>query len=381
MVKSTAMVDRSTDKYHILQTLVLTLDNLHFKSAGGSEGRGNTSNHFVTEVDANSDGSALFFSVSDDSVQLVDTSTNVVTSRFQAHASTITCVSCASQHPQQFVTAAYDRSVKLWDARAPEAVQTFRFPVEPLATTTLFGDTLLAASQENAIHFIDIRQQQKVGIYDDCHTDTVTQLKRSPVQDGMLASAADDCLICCYDVTTAQQQDAVISILNTECPIARIGFFGNSYEGIYCLSGVETMNLWHYPSAQRINSFENIRNNDAWPVSVDYLVDCIYTPESDMLKLYAGAHDGQMVECEVSPADVRPVKTMSSGHRSTVRCVASSNRRVYTGGEDARVCIWTEERPAQMNLTPSSTHPVPRKTAKDRQFRPYGMPKQRKKQL
>lgn len=374
------MAVASSETYHLLQTLLLTLDTLQLKA--GDEPP-SSSSHFVTEVDASCDGSTLVFGVSDDTVQLVDATTSVVTTRFKAHSDTITCVCCSAQQPNHFLTAGYDNAVKLWDARSPDVAHTITFPTEVLAATTLFGDTLLAASQENAIHFVDIRNERKLGIYDDCHTDSVTRLKRSPAQEGVLASAADDCLVCCYDVSAAQQQDAVLSIMNTECPIARIGFFGSSYEGIYCLTGVETMSLWHFPSAQRINTFENIRNDRAWPLAVEYLVDCIYSPEDDMLRLYAGTHAGQMVECVVSPSEVRPVKAMPNGHRNTVRCVVKGATRLFTGGEDARVCVWSEERPPQAAIgattTTSSTHPVHRKTAKDRQFRPYPMPQQRKK--
>jgi hypothetical protein len=65
-------------------------------------------------------------------------------------------------------------------------------------------------------------------------------------------------LLCVFDTAVSTEEDAVVSILNTECPIRKFGYFGAQHEGVYAMSTIETQTVWHYPSAQRIAHFPQV---------------------------------------------------------------------------------------------------------------------------
>ena len=73
--------------------------------------------------------------------------------------------------------------------------------------------------------------QWRLGEYGDIHSDIVTQLKFHPSHPSILASGGEDGLVCMYDVATDSGDEAVLSILNTDAPVRKLGFFGPSQEG------------------------------------------------------------------------------------------------------------------------------------------------------
>ena len=212
---------QSNDTYHLIESLVVSFETARLGSSYGRSKDEFESSHYVIDSEVNSDGTRLAVSVSDDTIRLVDTATASAVGQFRAHSQGISSICFSASQPHLLVTSSYDSSAKIWDLRSSAEVQEFAFPVEVLAATTLFGDTMLAVSQENTVEFMDVRSSQKLGVYGDCLTDSVTRLERSPSQPSVLASAAEDGLICVYDVSAAQQQDAVVSILNTECSVSR----------------------------------------------------------------------------------------------------------------------------------------------------------------
>lgn len=52
---------------------------------------------------------------------------------------------------------------------------------------------------------------------------------------------------------------ALDSVMNAECAVRSVGFFGPEGEGVYCCSNTETLSLWHAAGAQRIKDFGDLR--------------------------------------------------------------------------------------------------------------------------
>lgn len=52
---------------------------------------------------------------------------------------------------------------------------------------------------------------------------------------------------------------ALDSVMNAECAVRSVGFFGPEGEGVYCCTNTETLSLWHAAGAQRMNDFGDIR--------------------------------------------------------------------------------------------------------------------------
>lgn len=161
-----------------------------------------------------------------------------------------------------------------------------------------------------------------------------------------------------HHATTTQ---ALESVMNAECPVRTVGFFGPQREGIYCCSNTETLSLWHAQGAQRITDFGDVRSlahGDAaecsatatgnsggrvkgWGVSVDYIVGCRYETQTDRLWLVAGGFGGGACLASVSPDGIAPEGVLERGHREQIRAFDWRGSTVVTGGEDAKVCLWT----------------------------------------
>lgn len=155
-------------------------------------------------------------------------------------------------------------------------------------------------------------------------------------------SAAEDGLMCVFDTSVSEGDEAVTSILNTECPIRRFGFFGESNEGIYTLSTVETASFWHYPSSQRISMFPELRET----FQVDYLVDCMCLNDHNDIHLVAGKFNGGISLLKVNPAGLELSCSLENGHKAMVRSSLCLNKGdastsyIFTGAEDSSVCAW-----------------------------------------
>jgi len=272
-------------------------------------------------------GTSLVVSLSSMSLQHVDLTSGALLSQFTAHRDRINTIELSRVNPGLVLSASSDRTVALWDLRTSSgtAIASITLPDEVLGASLGAGDALVATACGQSVQFYDLRQfasgrgsgAGKIGEYADAHTDLVTQVTFHPTQPSLLFSAAEDGLICVFDTAVAEEEEAVVSVLNTDCPVRRFGFFGagggggGALEGLYSLSTIETASFWHFGSAQRVGNFPEARQQ----LGVDYLVDCMYCPLSDELLLLAGNYGGRAVLASVDPSALR-LKAMlqSSGH-------------------------------------------------------------------
>lgn len=179
----------------------------------------------------------------------------------------------------------------------------------------------------------------------------VTQVRFNPANETSLATGSEDGLVCVYDTTRASAEEALVSVINANCAVRRVGFFGPGGQGIYCLSGSETLSLWHAATAQCIVDHDDIRSrSEGWGgaahsgsgppgTGLNYLVDC-FTADDATLYLLGGDWSGAVTLCEVTDAAVTPRWRSTEGHTGLVRACAAHQGLLCTGGEDARVCGW-----------------------------------------
>jgi len=137
--------------------------------------------------------------------------------------------------------------------------------------------------------------------------------------------------------------------MNTGGPVRRMGFFGPAGEGIFCFSCTEEASFWHYPSAQRLLSCADLRQQ----FSIDYLIDCLEVGVGSTsnnlvgvgagVDLVMGTYDGKGLMCRVNPGcPIQVTGTLEGGHSGVIRTCSSMShqRQLITGGEDARLCVW-----------------------------------------
>ena len=307
--------------------------------------------HSCTAGSSSSSGATWAASVSDKTFRLY----NMLPSGLCAggtvkNSTNIQVLKFSPVSPTTLYTAAVDGSIKLWDIRLPlsaPAVDIHVLSTEELLSLDIsMNDSLLAAAAGNSLNFYDIRSgsNRSLGQYSDCHSDIITNVRFNKYRPSLVTTVGEDGLVCSYDTSTAANSEAVVSILNAECPIRNFFFFGDKSEGICCLSSVETLTCWHFPSAQRLCNYSDIRS----VFEIDYLVDGWYNYSSDSLYVLGGKYDGTGRVMSVSPAAVTALCDLPSGHGAGIRCSKyqppSSDRGgiLITGAEDARLSVWNE---------------------------------------
>lgn len=240
--------------------------------------------------------------------------------------------------------------VYLIDIRQPTPALTFHLPQNEEALSVSLGyDGVLAAvgSNKPLVHFHDIRQGGSLfGSYEDAHTEEVTRVRFQTQQSPILISASEDGLACIFDTSKPSEEAALNSVLNVQTPLRQVGFFGPSLEGVYCLTGSETLSVWHYESAQRICDYgTDVRqklSTLAKGAAVDYLVDCQWDTSRQELSLLAGNHTGDAYMYRVDAGALSLSHSLEGGHQGDVRawCPLSNPNLFVTAGEDARICEW-----------------------------------------
>jgi len=154
--------------------------------------------------------------------------------------------------------------------------------------------------------------------------------------------------------------------LTVESPVREVGFFGPKSEAIYCLTGSESLRLYHKDDGicrkdfgpqcrQHLShqlALQQHSAGESHPPSprpgnicpMEYLVDCHWNVERQELSLLAGSSKGEGAVFQVGEQGVSPVCHLRGGHRGVIRAWSSNYNRssFFTVGEDARMCEWKD---------------------------------------
>jgi WD repeat-containing protein 89 len=277
--------------------------------------------------------------------------------------------------PQQhanhiLVSSGTDGKVCVMDLRqqqstAPSVLLSLPHSHEEALSVSLGFDGNLAAvgSSKAKIHFYDLRQASApLGSYTNSHTDEVTRVRfqhtpqynfaasnNNAASSGWLLSGSEDGLACVFDTTQPSEEAALKSVMNVQTSLRHVGFFGPNLEGVYCLTGSETVSLWNWESAQCVANCSDIRQK----LGADYLVNAHWDHSRNELSIMAGCANGDACLSSMGVAQSSPQLTtthrFAGGHRGVVRDWRPiSAGLLVTVGEDARMCEW--------NLTGRQSH-------------------------
>ncbi|EEC69130.1 hypothetical protein OsI_38053 [Oryza sativa Indica Group] len=283
-----------------------------------------------------------------------------------------------------------DGTIRAWDTRSFKQISLLRGSQELFSFS--FGGSsgnLLAAGSNSQVLLWDWRNSKQLACLEESHMDDVTQVKFAPHQHSKLISAAVDGLICVFDTDGDMNEDNhLLSVMNVETSVAKVGFFGNTYQKIWCLSHIETLSTWDWNDGSRELNIDDARSlaTDRWNLDhVDYFVDCHYSLPDDKLWVIGGTTAGTIgyfpVRAGLEGAIGSAEAILEGGHTDVVRTVypaanthTGQNRGIFgwTGGEDGRLCCWRSGEIAEMNKSWISSSLVSRvqKKAKCRQ-QPY----------
>jgi len=307
------------------------------------------------------------------------------------------------------ISASQDGTIKIWNIHHQQQLQSssntaittmkLELPNEQALSVSLgYGGTLAAVGTDKArISFFDLRRNNNnsnssmpsgtlMGSYVDAHTEEVTkvQFQTIPTQTAqtsstqtsemktILASSSEDGLISLHDPSQSNEEDALLSILNINTPLRNIGFFGPRYEGIFALTGNESLSVHDWDSAQLVsnvhgmelrsvlcaavdslvgkkNDMSSDAMSDGTNNTIDYLIGCTWSDlststtspsSSPALYLLAGNNQGDGYIFRMDVNQITPVIHLKGGHRGCIRDFCWSSNRLITGGEDARLCEW-----------------------------------------
>eukprot|EP00842_Homolaphlyctis_polyrhiza_P006769 jgi/Hompol1/7093/HPOL_000739-RA len=172
------------------------------------------------------------------------------------------------------------------------------------------------------IDFWDIRAAggNKVASFEECHSDDVTQIKFHPSQAEAMMSGSTDSLVCLYNLSTFEEDDALYQVITNDS-VSKIGYFGPENEYIY---------IYTYGDVRGVSE----------ELKLDYLIDCTY--DSRGQRLYATGSIGIL---DVNLGRLELAFTLNGGHTDIVRSTLwhMASGMLVSSSEDGSVCVWRQQ--------------------------------------
>ncbi|KAI5074676.1 hypothetical protein GOP47_0010637 [Adiantum capillus-veneris] len=328
---------------------------------------------YVFDIAASEDNSVMVVSLSTNALKLYSPITGQFLGDCLGHTDTINEVLFPDlKVPQLFCTSSSDGTVRLWDMRMRQQVTLLQAQQSSELFSVSFGGSsgsLIASGGKAKVLFWDWRTRKELACLEECHTEDVTQVRFHPTRKEKLVSASVDGLMCVFNTLGEINDDEGLDmVMGVGTSVGRIGFFGKSQEVVWCLTHIETLSIWDFEEGSKVADFNDTRTKASanWALpSVDYLVDCHYSHGAERLWLIAGNNSGSLGYFPLSYSDnqanasnntgmIGPVSAvLDGGHTSVVRSVWSPSHCkdnltgyggmfCWTGGEDGRLCSWSE---------------------------------------
>ncbi|XP_020425557.1 WD repeat-containing protein 89 homolog [Prunus persica] len=333
----------------------------------------NFGDDYVFQIVSKDDWTAMAVSLSTNAVKVYSPVTGQYYGECKGHSATINHISFSGPStPHVLHSCSSDGTIRAWDTRTFQQVSSFHSGSSQEIFSFSFGgsaNSLLAAGCNTQILFWDWRNDKQVACLEDSHVEDVTQVHFIPDHQSKLLSASVDGLICVFDTDgDINDDDHLESVLNVGTSVGKVGFFGETYQKLWCLTHIETLSIWDWKDASETN-FKDARSlaSDCWTLDdVDYFVDCHYSREAEQLWIIGGTNTGTLGYFPVSYRGTRaigsPEAILGGGHTGIVRSVLPMSSMPgrssqgqghgifgWTGGEDGRLCCWSSDNSPEIN--------------------------------
>ncbi|RCH78444.1 WD repeat-containing protein 89 [Rhizopus stolonifer] len=301
---------------------------------------------YVFDVTANSQYAIT--SASDNFIRLYDLNTLQLSHTIPVHNSRISKMKLKSD--QYLFTASEDGTLKRWDLRATLniPVQTFQYNKPLTAFDINCNDTMAIAGTEFSydtqsadLAFFDTRNASLLHTFTESHGDDITEIQCHPSLPAQFISCSTDGIVNTYDVAEFDEEEAMISAVNSGSSVNKAGYFGPNAEYMYCLTHIETFSL-HTLEGDLICDYGDIRSINL--TEVDYAIDCSYDPVSQRFYLITGSNSGTVDFFHVNIGQLQHCQQLKveGSHSDIVRSLYWNHptQSILTGGEDGRLCAW-----------------------------------------
>lgn len=189
---------------------------------------------------------------SDDSLRIFSVPNLNVTRTYASAHKGISCLVTAPDGTNLF-TAGRDGVIRLWDPRNPSSkpILEIREPKGAGFSALACAGDLIAAGTEStkeglgdvSVLVYDLRSPDApVRTFVESHTDSITQLQWHPTQRNLLLSGSTDGLVSVFDAEVAEEEDALMQVLNPRSAVHCAGFL--TEDQVYALSTDEQ--FWVY---------------------------------------------------------------------------------------------------------------------------------------
>ncbi|KAL5060552.1 hypothetical protein RYX36_032156 [Vicia faba] len=361
----------------------------------------NFGDDYVFQIIPKDDWSAMAVSLSTNAVKLYSPVVGQYYGECKGHSGTINQILFSGpSNPHVLSSCSSDGTIRAWDTRSFQQVSVLNAgPSQEVFSFSTGGPngSLVAAGCDSQVLLWDWRNNKQIACLEDSHIDDVTQVHFVPDEPGKLISASVDGLICIFDTSgDINDDDHLDSVINVGTSIAKVGFFGESYQKLWCLTHIETASIWDWKDGRNEVNFSEARTlaSESWNLDhVDYFVDCHYSKEAEKLWLIGGTNAGTLGYFPVNYSGTATIGAaeaiLEGGHTSVVRSVLpmsrihselgssssshSSGIFGWTGGEDGRLCCWLSDDSPQKNQSWISSTLVmkPERTCKKNRHQPY----------
>ncbi|KAF9431622.1 hypothetical protein BGZ76_011920 [Entomortierella beljakovae] len=146
----------------------------------------------ILELHWSRDGSMIFTASADKTCGVYDVQTGERIKRFKGHTSFVNSCSPAKRGPELLASGSDDGSVKIWDLRSKNAVESFDSQYQITAVSfSDAGDLVFAGGIDNNIAAWDMRKKN-ISYTLTGHMDTVSGISLSPDGNQLLSNAMDN---------------------------------------------------------------------------------------------------------------------------------------------------------------------------------------------
>ncbi|KAL0896233.1 hypothetical protein Bca101_080194 [Brassica carinata] len=333
----------------------------------------NFGSDYVFQIVPKVDWTAMAVSLSSNSVKLYSPLTAQYYGEFKGHSDTVNQIAFSSESPHLLHSCSSDGTIRSWDTRSFHQVACIDADNDQEVFSFSFGgsgDHLLAAGCKEQVCLWDWRNSKQVACLQESHMDDVTQVHFVPNNRNKLVSASVDGLICLFNTEgDINDDDHLDSVINVGTSIGKIGFLGDCYQKLWCLTHIESLSIWNWQDGSCEVNLEKARElaSESWSQdNVDYFVDC-HCPGGEDLWVIGGTCAGTIGYFPVnykSPGSIGPAGgILGGGHIDVVRSVLQMPSEYggaaglfgWTGGEDGRLCCWKSEENSAGNNNRSWT--------------------------
>ncbi|NXC08503.1 WDR89 protein, partial [Orthonyx spaldingii] len=256
-------------------------------------------------------------------------------------------------------------TVKCWDVRSAsqEPVQVFSgYPSNVFISFDVScSDLIVCAGTEKVekdtfLVFWDARgvtdcassTKGPLGVYSESHNDDITKICFHPTESNLVVSGSTDGLVNVFDINKDNEDDALVSTCNSDSSVSSLGWSGEDYRQVYCVTHDEGFCWWDMAQLDTEEPITLLHVVDARESvcaenhGLHYLVGGLYHEKAGKLFLIGGTSTGNIHLISCSSDGLSLAGTLCGGHSATVRsfCWSPTDEALLTGGEDAQLLLW-----------------------------------------